>query len=84
MNKWVVAGFFFVIFVAGLIVILINNSISFGEFMRSLNRMNPRVLSLMALPLIAGIFVVGVHLHKKREERLWKRALKDTRDKRQR
>jgi hypothetical protein len=83
MNKWFVAGFFFVIFVAGLIAILVNNSISFSEFMRSLSHMNPRVLGLMALPLIAAVFMVGVLLHKKREERMWKRALKDTRDKRQ-
>jgi len=82
MNKYVVLGIFFVIFVAGLIVILINNSVSFSDFMRSVSRLNPRVLSLLALPLVAVAFVLGVHLHKKGEDRMWKKALKDTRDKR--
>lgn len=83
MNKYVVLGIFFVVFVAGLIVILINNSVSFSDFMRSVSRLNPRVLSLLALPLVAVVFVLGVHLHKKREDRMWKKALKDTREKRQ-
>lgn len=83
MNKYVVLGIFFVVFIAGLIVILINNSVSFSDFMRSVSRLNPRVLSLLALPLVAVVFVLGVHLHKKREDRMWKKALKDTREKRQ-
>lgn len=82
MNKYVVLGIFFVIFVAGLAVILINNSVSFSDFMRSISRLNPRALSLLALPLVAVVFVLGVRLHKKSEERMWKKALKDTRDKR--
>lgn len=82
MNKYVVLGIFFMIFVAGLVVIFINNSVSFSDFMRSVSHLNPRVLGLLALPLVAAVFVLGVHLHKKSEERMWKKALKDTREKR--
>ena len=82
MNKYVLLGVFLAIFVAGLVVIFINNSVSFSYFMRSISRLNPRVLSLLALPLVAVVFVLGVHLHKKSEERMWKKALKHTRDKR--
>jgi hypothetical protein len=83
MNKYVVLGFFFLVFLVGLVAILVNNSISFGDFMRGLGRMNPRVASLLILPFVAVAFVVGVRLHKKREDRLWKQAMKDTRKKRQ-
>ena len=83
MNKYVVAGIFFVIFVAGLIVIFINHSVSFSDIMRSVSHLNPRTLSLLALPLVAVVFVLGVQLHKKREDRMWKKALKDTREKKQ-
>ncbi len=82
MKKYMVMGAFFVIFVVGLVVILIRDAVSFSDFMRSLGHLNPRFLSLLLLPFFAVIFVIGVQLHKKHEERMWKRALKDTRDKR--
>ena len=82
MKKYAVLGAFFVVFVVGVVVILVNNSVSFGDFMRSLSRMNPRVLSLLVLPFVALAFVLGLHLHKKKEDRMWKRAMKDTRAKR--
>ena len=84
MNKYVLLGIFFVIFVAGLGVIFSNESVSFNELMRSLSGMNPRVMSLLALPFIAVLFVLGIYLRKKREDRMWKNALKDTHAKRQR
>lgn len=84
MKKYMVMGAFFVIFVAGLVVILVRDSVSFSDFMRSLEHLNPRFLSLLLLPFVAVIFVIGVQLRKKREERMWKRALQDTRDKRRR
>jgi hypothetical protein len=84
MNKYVVLGIFFVIFVAGLGVIFSNESVSFNEFMRSLSSLSPRVLSLLALPFVAVLFVLGIYLRKRNEDRMWKNALKETQAKRQR
>jgi len=84
MNKYVVLGVFFVIFVAGLGVIFSNESVSFNELMRSLSGLNPRVLSLLALPFVAVLFVLGIYLRRRREDRMWKNALKETNAKRQR
>ena len=84
MNKYVVLGTFFVIFVAGLGVIFSIESVSFNELMLSLNGLSPRVLSLLALPLIAVLFVLGMYLRKRSEDRMWKNALKETHSKRQR
>ena len=84
MNKYVVLGIFFVIFVAGLGVILSNESVSFSDLMRSLSGLSPRVLGLLALPFIALLFVLGMYLRRRSEDRMWKNAFKETRAKRQR
>jgi hypothetical protein len=85
MNKYLILGiFFFVIFVAGVGVILSNESVSFSELMRSLSSLSPRVLSLLALPFIAVLLVLGIHLRKRSEDRMWKNALKKTHAKRKR
>ena len=78
-NKVLLSGVFVVVFVAGLGVIISHESISFNELLRSLSDLNPRFLSLIALPFIALIFVLGVYLRKKSEERKWKKALLKTR-----
>ena len=72
------------IFVAGLVVIFSNESVSFNELMRSLSGLSPRVLSLLALPFVAVIVVLGIYLRRRSEERMWKKALKETHEKRQR
>jgi len=72
-----------VIFVAGLGVIFVNESVSFNEIMRALGDLSPRVLSLLALPFVAVIFVLGIYLRKKSEDRMWKNAVKKTHSKRQ-
>ena len=84
MNKYVVLGIFFVIFVAGLGVIFSNESVSFNELMRSLSDLSPRVLSLLALPFVAVLFAIGIYLRRRSEDRMWKNALKETHAKRQR
>ena len=78
-NKILLTGVFAVVFVAGLGVIISHGSISFNELLRSLSDLNPRFLSLIALPFIAAMFVLGVYLRKKSEERKWKKALLKTR-----
>ena len=78
-NKILLTGVFAVVFVAGLGVIISHESISFNELLRSLSDLNPRFLSLIALPFIAAMFVLGVYLRKKSEERKWKKALLKTR-----
>ena len=72
------------IFVAGLGVILTNESVSFNELMRSFSDMSPRLMSLLALPFIAVLFVLGVYFRKRSEDRMWKSAFKKTRAKKQR
>ncbi len=72
------------IFVAGLGVIFSNESVSFNELMRSLSGLSPRVLSLLALPFVAVLFVLGIYLRRRSEDRMWKNALKKTHAKRQR
>ena len=81
MNKYVVIGIFALIFVAGLGVIITNEHVSFSELVRSISDSGPRVLSLLALPVIAVVFVLGVYLRRKNEERKWKQALLRTRTK---
>ncbi|MDX2427177.1 MAG: hypothetical protein QNK22_00615 [Xanthomonadales bacterium] len=78
-NKVLLSGVFAVVFVAGLGVIISHESISFNELLRSLSDLNPRFLSLIALPFIAVLFVLGIYLRKKSEERKWKKALLKTR-----
>ena len=82
-NKYVVLGIFFVIFLAGLGVIISNEGVGPDELLRALSDLNPRLLSLLALPFIAILFVLGIYLRKKNEERKWKNALLKTRSKRQ-
>ena len=83
MNKVLLASIFTAIFVAGLSVIFSNQSISFGEVLGSLKDLNPRVMGLLALPVIAVVFVLGTFLYKRKEERKWKKALLKTRARKQ-
>jgi hypothetical protein len=83
MNKYVLLGVMFVIFVVGLGVIFSNESVSFNELMRALGDLSPRALSLLALPFVAVIFLLGIYLRKKSEDRMWKNAVKKTHSKRQ-
>jgi len=79
MNKYVLLGIFVVIFVIGLGVIFNNASVGFTDVLRSLNDMNPRVMSILALPIIAVLFGLGVYWRRKSEQRMWKKALQKTR-----
>lgn len=81
MNKWVLLGIFVLIFVIGLFVIFVNASVGFDDVLRSLSDMNPRVMSILALPIIAALFGLWVYWRKKSEERLWKAAMRKTRAK---
>ena len=78
-----ILGIFFAVFIVGLAFIVSSNSIGPAELFRSLKELNPRVMSLMVLPLIAILFVLGVYWRRKSEERKWKKALLRTRAKKQ-
>jgi hypothetical protein len=80
-NKILIVGIFAAVVVVCLAVIISRNSISPGEFFSSLKELGPRVMSIIALPFIAVLFVLGVYLRKKNEERKWKKALLKTRAK---
>jgi len=82
-NKIVLLVVFVVIFMAGVAVIISNSSVSFDEMLRSMGRLNPRILSLMALPFVVILVVLGLYLRRRNEERKWKQALMKTRAKRQ-
>lgn len=81
MNKYALLGIFVLIFIIGLGVIFNNEHVSFSEVLYSLSNLSPRVLSLLALPVIAVLFVLGIYYRKKSEERMWKSALLKTRAK---
>ena len=81
MNKWVLLGVFVLIFVIGLAVIFVNASVGVDDVLRSLSDMNPRVMSILALPIIAALFGLWVYWRKKSEERMWKAAMAKTRAK---
>jgi len=83
MNKILISAIFAAIFLAGLGLIISNESISFGELLSSLKELSPRLMSLIALPVLAVLFVLGTYLYKKKEERKWKKALLKTRAKKQ-
>ncbi len=83
MNKYVLLGIFVLVFIIGLAVIFTNQSVSLGQVFRGMSDLNPRVMSIIALPVIAVLFGAGVYLHKKNEERMWKNAVKKTRASRQ-
>lgn len=82
-NKILLTSIFSTIFIAGLAFIISSKSVSPGEFFSSFSELSPRVMSLIALPVIAVIFVLGVIYRKKSEERQWKKALLKTRAKKQ-
>ena len=79
MNKYVLLGIFVLIFVIGLAVIFNNESVGFSDVFRSLSDMSPRVMSILALPIIAVLFGLGVYWRRKSEQRMWKKALQKTR-----
>lgn len=79
MNKYVLLGVFVVIFIVGLGVIFNNASVGFTDVMRSLSDMNPRVMSILALPIIAALFGLGIYWRRRSEQRMWKKALQKTR-----
>jgi hypothetical protein len=54
------------------------DSISIHDVLNSLSGMSPRVMSLAVLPLIVVLIVVGIYLHKKNDERMWKKAVLKT------
>ena len=82
MNKFVVTGIFALVFFIGLGVIITNENAGFTDLLRWISDSGPRVLSILALPFIAILFVLVVYLRKKNEERKWKQALLKTRAKR--
>ena len=83
MNKNLVLGVVVVIIVAGTGAMIASDSISFSDVVDSVSGLNPRVMSLVVLPFIVVLIVVGNYLRKKNEERKWKNALLKTRAEKQ-
>lgn len=68
------------IFLVGVAVIFVNASVGVDDVFRSLNDMSPRVMSILALPIIAALFGLWMYWRKKSEERMWKAAMQRTRE----
>lgn len=81
MNKKLLLGAAIVIFVTGTVVMIASDSIRLGDVINSLSELSPRILSLVVLPFIVVLIVLGNYLRKKNEERKWKEALMKTRAK---
>lgn len=80
MNKWILSGVFVLIFLVGVAVIFVNASVGVDDVFLSLSDMNPRVMSILALPIIAALFGLWMYWRKKSEERMWKAAMQRTRE----
>jgi hypothetical protein len=83
MKKKLLLGAAIAIFVSGTVLMIADDSISFDDVLKSLSGLSPRVLSLVVLPFIVVLIVVGNYLRKKNQERMWKDALLKTRAKKQ-
>jgi hypothetical protein len=83
MKKKLLMGAAIAIFVSGTVLMIADDSISFDDVLKSLSGLSPRVLSLVVLPFIVVLIVVGNYLRKKNQERMWKDALLKTRAKKQ-
>lgn len=81
-HKVVLSGIFLAVLIIGIAVIVSNESISLRELIGSLQDLSPRIMSLVALPVVALLFVLGTFLRKRSEEQKWKKALLKTRAKR--
>lgn len=78
-NKKLLASVAIAIVGIAAIALIVSDSFSVSGFFRTMSGMNPRVLSLVALPFIVVLLVIGNYFRKKNEERKWKEALKRTR-----
>ena len=83
MKKNLLLGVVVAVLVAGLGAIISSKSNSFGKSLGSLKGLSPRLMALIALPFMAGLFVAETYLRKKIEERKWKNAQLKTRVKKQ-
>ena len=83
MNKNLLIGVALAVFVVGTGIMVGSDTISFGDVMDSMSGLSPRVLSLVALPFVIVLVVIGIFLLRKSEERKWKKALLKTRAARQ-
>jgi Tfp pilus assembly protein PilN len=83
MKKKLLLGVIVAVLATGLGVIISSESIGFGEALGSPKKLSPRLMALVALPFMAGLFVAGTYLRKKIQERKWKNALLQTRARKQ-
>lgn len=65
--------------VIGILVLLVSGSMRIGDIFDALKGMNPRLMGFMAMPFIFVAILIGRAWFSKREERMWKEAMKKTR-----
>ena len=83
MNKNVLFGVVAAVSVLGTIIIIGFGSIRISDIFGALKDVNPKLISVLVLPLIVVLLVGGIYLNKKNEERMWKNAMLKTRAARQ-
>lgn len=65
--------------VIGVLVLLASGTVRIGDIFRVLSNAGPRIIGFIALPFIVVAVVIGWLYARKREERLWKHAMSQTR-----
>ena len=80
MNKNILIGVAAAVFIVGTGVMIFSDSISLGDVIDSVSGLSPRVMSMVALPFVIVLVVIGIFLLRKSEERKWKQALIKTRE----
>ena len=82
-NRNILIGIVAVISVLGTLFLFGSGAVRVGDVFNSLEDANPRVIGFMALPFIVVIVVIGRLWYRKREERMWKQAIRKTQATRQ-
>jgi len=72
-----------VILAIGTVIMLGSGAVRVRDVFAALKDLNPRLMGFMALPFIVVAILVGKAWFSKREERMWKAAMKKTREARQ-
>ena len=77
-NIKLLVGVGLVLMIAGIVVMVAIDPRWFGNVLRTISGMNSRVQTLVALPFIVLLLVIGHFLFKGGEERKWKKAILKT------
>ena len=78
-NPIVLIGVVAAVSVLGTLMVIAGGSVRIGDIFSALKDTNPRLMGFMALPFIVVAAVIARYWFSKREERMWKEAIRKTR-----